>query len=133
MNNKRQNQEEGLPNRSDELLSDNKRTLPYVNYQQREQNRALSTDKLLELLRRWLPAQYDLAEVIGKWVWLTFPEPPEEQVRGQLSQFGFHWNNTRKCWQHPCGTLNSQLSTHHSEADPREKYGSHFAADLKAA
>jgi hypothetical protein len=88
------------------------RILPYVNFQQRDENRTLATDRVLELLRKWLPAQYDLAEVVGKWVWITFPEQPAEKVRGQLSQFGFHWNNYRKCWQHPCGQ---------------------FAADLKAA
>ncbi len=91
------------------------RILPYVNYQQREENRALSTDKVLDLLRKWMPEQYGLAEVIGKWIWITFPEPPPEQVRGQLSQFGFHWNNVRKCWQHPCG----QFATEGSGADPR--------------
>ena len=52
-----------------------------------------------------------------------------EQVRSQLSQFGFHWNNSRKCWQHPCG----QFATEGSGQDPRQKYGSRFAADLKAA
>jgi hypothetical protein len=101
----------------------------YVNYLQREENRALSTDKVLDLLRQWLPKAYDLAEVVGKWVWVTFPEQPAETIRGQLSQFGFHWNNSRKCWQHPCG----QFATEGSGADPRQKYGSHFAADLKAA
>jgi hypothetical protein len=105
------------------------RILPYVNYQQREENRALSTDKVLDLLRQWLPAAYDLAEVVGKWVWVTFPDQPAEQVRGQLSQFGFHWNNTRKCWQHPCG----QFATEGSGQDPRQKYGSRFAADQVAA
>ena len=105
------------------------RILPYVNFQQREENRALSTDKVLDLLRQWLPKVYDLAEVVGKWVWVTFPEQPAEQVRGQLSQFGFHWNNSRKCWQHPCG----QFATEGSGQDPRQKYGSQFAADLKAA
>jgi hypothetical protein len=105
------------------------RILPYVNFEQREENRALPTDRVLELLRRWMPAQYELAEIVGKWVWITFPEQPAEQVRGQLSQFGFHWNNYRKCWQHPCG----QFATEGSGADPRQKYGSHFAADLKAA
>ena len=105
------------------------RILPYVNYAEREANRALPTEKVLDLLRQWLPAAYDLAEVVGKWVWVTFPEQPAEQLRGQLSQFGFHWNNARKCWQHPCG----QFATEGSGADPRQKYGSHFAADLKAA
>ena len=105
------------------------RILPYVNYAEREANRALPTDKVLDLLRRWMPAQYDLAEVVGKWIWITFPEAPAEQVRGQLSQFGFHWNNYRKCWQHPCG----QFATEGSHEDPRQKYGSRFAADQVAA
>ncbi len=105
------------------------RVLPYVNFKQRDENRALATEKVLDLLRQWLPAAYELAEVVGKWVWVTFPEQPAEQVRGQLSQFGFHWNNSRKCWQHPCG----QFATAGSSQDPREKYGSHFPADLKAA
>ena len=106
-----------------------KRVLPFVNFAEREQNRALSTDAVLELLRKWQPRAYDLAEVVGKWIWITFPEAPAEQVRGQLSQFGFHWNNVRKCWQHPCG----QFATEGSGADPRQKYGSRFAADQVAA
>ena len=105
------------------------RILPYVNFKQREENRALSTDKVLDLLRQWLPKAYDLAEVVGKWVWVTFPDQPAEQVRGQLSQFGFHWNNSRKCWQHPCG----QFITEGSGQDPRQRYGSRFAADQVAA
>lgn len=105
------------------------RILPYVNFQQRDENRALSTDRVLELLRKWLPDVYGLAEVVGKWVWITFPEQPAETVRGQLSQFGFHWNNSRKCWQHPCG----QFITEGSGEDPRQRYGSRFAADQVAA
>ena len=105
------------------------RILPYVNFKQREENRALATDKVLDLLRQWLPKAYDLAEVVGKWVWVTFPEQPAETVRGQLSQFGFHWNNSRKCWQHPCG----QFRTEGSGEDPRQRYGSRFAADQVAA
>lgn len=123
----------GLQSRSDEQRSGTEnsstaqapRILPYVNFAEREANRALPTDQVLDLLRRWMPAQYDLAEVVGKWVWITFTEQPAEQVRGQLSQFGFHWNNARKCWQHPCG----QFATEGSHEDPRQKYGSRFAAD----
>ena len=105
------------------------RILPYVNFQPRDENRALPTDRVLELLRKWLPEVYGLAEVVGKWVWVTFPEQPAEMVRGQLSQFGFHWNNSRKCWQHPCG----QFRTEGSGEDPRQRYGSRFAADQVAA
>ena len=100
-----------------------------MNFQQRDENRALSTDSVLDLLRKWLPEVYGLAEVVGKWVWVTFPEQPAETVRGQLSQFGFHWNNSRKCWQHPCG----QFRTEGSGEDPRQRYGSRFAADQVAA
>ena len=100
------------------------RILPYVNFQQREENRALPTEKVLDLLRQWLPAAYALAEIVGQWVWITFPEQPAETVRGQLSQFGFHWNNARKCWQHPCG----QFRTEGSGEDPRQRYGSRMAA-----
>jgi hypothetical protein len=99
------------------------RVLPFVNFAQREQNRSLSTDQVLDLLRQWLPEQFNLAEIVGKWIWVTFPEPPAEKIRGQLSQFGFHWNNHRKCWQHPCG----QFATEGSGADPRQKYGTRQA------
>ena len=105
------------------------RILPYVNFKERDANRALSTDRVLELLRKWMPEQFNLAEVVGHWVWLTFTEQPAEQVRGQLSQFGFHWNNARKCWQHPCG----QFRAEGSGEDPRQRYGSRFAADQVAA
>lgn len=143
--NKKQNSE--LKNRPDEQRSENTntnttqappapavpaqppRTLPYVNYKEREANRSLPTARVLEILRRWMPRQYDLAEVVGHWIWITFTEQPAEQVRAELSQLGFHWNNARKCWQHPCG----QFKTEGSDQDPRSKYGSHFAADLNPA
>jgi hypothetical protein len=132
----RKNKEvEGLKIRSDEQPSETAKTaeaprvFPFVNHEERQHNRALSTERVLELLRRWMPEQFGLAEVVGRWIWLTFPEPPDEKVRGQLSQFGFHWNNARKCWQHPCG----QFATEGSKADPRKSYGSHHPADQLAA
>jgi hypothetical protein len=105
------------------------RVLPFVNRSERDASRALSTDRVLAALRRCMPHQYELAEIVGQWIWITFPEPPPEQVRAELSQFGFHWNNYRKCWQHPCGHFASEGSG----ADPRLKYGSRFAADQLAA
>ena len=135
--NKNQNQTSELKSRPEQLSTNTQTTeqakpariLPYVNFQQRDENRALSTDRVLDLLRKWMPEQYGLAEVVGKWVWITFTEQPAETVRGQLSQFGFHWNNSRKCWQHPCG----QFRTEGSGEDPRQRYGSRFAADQVAA
>jgi hypothetical protein len=106
----------------------NKPTRPYVNFQQREENRALPAEKVLDLLKRWMPRQYELAEVVGKWIWITFPEQPVERVRADLSELGFHWNNTRKCWQHPCGQTMPR-----GTQEPREKYTSFFPADQAAA
>jgi hypothetical protein len=101
---------------------------PYVNFEERERNRQLPVDKVLSVLRRWMPRQYELAEVVGKWIWITFPEQPIERVRADLSQLGFHWNNTRKCWQHPCGQTLPR-----GQQEPREKYASYFPADQVAA
>ena len=103
--------------------TDSASVLPYVNYKERDANRALPTERVLALLRRWMPKQYALAEVVGQWVWITFTDQPVEQVRAELSQLGFHWNNYRKCWQHPCG----QFRTEGSGEDPRQRYGSRFA------
>lgn len=100
---------------------------PYVNFQERERNRQLPVDRVLAILRRWMPRQFELAEVVGTWIWITFPEQPAEQVRAELSQLGFHWNNTRKCWQHPCG----QIKTEGSPEDPRVKYGSFRASAVR--
>jgi hypothetical protein len=105
------------------------RILPFVDREQRDQNRQMPAAAVLHMLKNLEPAAYDLAEQVGAWIWITFPDAPSEHTRGQLSQLGFHWNNVRKCWQHPCG----QFATQGSTTDPRQKYGSRFAADLQAA
>lgn len=101
---------------------------PYVNLKLRDERRLLPPDAVIALLREHAPELYNLAEIVGEWVWITFETEPAEKVRTQLSQFGFHWNNARKCWQHPCGKI-----TERGAVDPRQKYGSRFAADLQAA
>ncbi len=101
---------------------------PFVNFAERDRNRQLPTEKVLETLRRWMPRAYELAEVVGKWIWITFPEQPVEKVRADLSQLGFHWNNTRKCWQHPCGETLPR-----GQQNPRETYATYVPADRIAA
>jgi len=101
---------------------------PYVNFEERDRNRQLPVDKVLDTLRQWIPRAYELAEVVGKWIWITFPEQPVETLRADLSQLGFHWNNTRKCWQHPCGETLPR-----GQQNPREKYATYFPADRIAA
>ena len=101
---------------------------PYVNFEERDRNRQLPVEKVLDTLRQWMPRAYELAEVVGKWIWITFPEQPVEKLRADLSQLGFHWNNTRKCWQHPCGETLPR-----GQQNPREKYATYFPADRIAA
>ena len=88
-------------------------------------NRALNTENLLALLWKEMPRLFELAEVVGKWVWIQFSEAPATEIRQQLAQLGFHWNNSRQSWQHPCGIIADERADY----DPRKRYGSYFAAE----
>ena len=93
-------------------------------------NRELPTQKVLELLKAQLPRQYELAEVVGKWIWLEFPAASHRAAANTLWHLGFHWNQRRCVWQHPCGAF-APYAAH--PTDPRTKYGSRFAADINPA
>ncbi len=110
-----------------EQLSTNSR--PKINMELRQANRKLQTENLLALLRSETPNFFDLAEVVGKWVWIQFSDKQPPTVTRVLAELGFHWNNTRQAWQHPCGTIPDERATY----DPRKRYGSYFAADRIAA
>jgi hypothetical protein len=106
--------------------SSTQNSLPRISFKHRRRNRALPVERLLKLLRSTAPRFWDVAEVVGKWVWITFTEKQPREVTMTLSELGFHWNNIRQCWQHPCGT-----SSERTPRDPRNKYGSYFAADME--
>jgi len=107
---------------------------PFVDLQQRDANRQLPTAQVLELLRNTkqpsgdLPSLFECAEVVGQWIWIHFDAPPPQPTRSALAQLGFHWNNVRQCWQHPCGQLRTR-----GQQEPREKYESYFPADRQPA
>ena len=107
-------------------LSSSKRTK--INLALRRKNRKLETEKLLALLRK-TPDFFALAEVVGKWVWIQFSDKQPPTVTRLLAELGFHWNNTRQTWQHPCGTIPDERATY----DPRRRYGSYFPADVQPA
>ena len=92
----------------------------------RKQNRTMPTPKVLNALFTSLPDVYRVAEVVGKWVWVTFKESPAAEIRQQLAQLGFHWNRERQAWQHPCGSFTLGASP----ADPHEKYSSYRPASI---
>ena len=99
-----------------------------IDREQRTKNRTLPTPTVLQRLQTSLPDVYRAAEVVGKWVWVSFSEQPAAEIRQQLAQLGFHWNRQRQAWQHPCGQFS--LS---SPGDPHEKYASYHPADHRAA
>jgi hypothetical protein len=105
-----------------------KQTKPLVDFAKRDANRQLPTAQVLDLLKSTMPRQFELAEVVGKWIWIAFAEAPAEKIRAELSQLGFHWNTKRQAWQHPCGHV-----TAGTPKEPREKYSSYFPADTHAA
>ena len=123
--NKNQNKAQSRP----EQLSTSTGDRPKINMELRRANRALETEKLLALLRSETPNFFDIAEVVGKWVWIQFDGKQPVTVTAVLSELGFHWNNKRQSWQHPCGLFRDQSV----RFDPRKRYGSYFAADQKPA
>jgi hypothetical protein len=99
-----------------------------IDTETRKKNRTLPTEKVLNLLLNASPELHRLAEVVGKWVWVTFKEQPAAEMRQQLAQLGFHWNRERQAWQHPCGQFRLR-----GFQDPHEKYSSYYPADQQAA
>jgi hypothetical protein len=124
--NKKQNQKSVAQNRPEQLGTGDR---PKINLALRRENRKLETEKLLALLRSETPNFFELAEVVGKWVWIQFSDKQPPTITCVLAELGFHWNNTRQTWQHPCGTITDERATY----DPRRRYGSYFAADQKPA
>jgi hypothetical protein len=115
----------GLQNRTAQRIGNK---LQRIDFKRRHRNRRLRTESLLNLIRREAPEFWELAEVVGKWVWIQFDDKQPRQITAELSELGFHWNNRRQVWQHPCGTM-----TPSSNQDPRRKYRSYFPADLNLA
>lgn len=103
--------------------------LARIDFAQRRVNRSLDTESLLGVLRGSSPRFFELAEVVGRWVWVQFRQQPTVETRRQLAELGFHWNNTRQAWQHPCGVYRDRRV----KFDPRKRYGSYFAADMMSA
>ena len=102
--------------------------LPPINFARRRANRELTTERVILLLQQEAPRFLELAQVVGKWVWIQFTDKQPREVTGKLAEYGFHWNNKRQVWQHPCGAL-----TEGTASDPREKYPTCFPSDVKPA
>jgi hypothetical protein len=97
-----------------------------IDFAQRKLNRELPTDQVLDLLQRRLRPAFEVAEIVGQWVWVTFTEKQPQEITAELSQLGFHWNNRRQVWQHPCGVFKGE------PVDPRSKYQTVSAQEVAA-
>ena len=129
MKNKKFELEASAPANAVQQSSIKTSTLPRLDYKLRRRNQQLPTQKLLALLEAEAPDFWRMAHVVGKWVWIQFSDKQPPTVTRVLAELGFHWNNTRQAWQHPCGTIPDERATY----DPRRRYGSYFAADQKPA
>ena len=83
----------------------------------RRQNSTRGTLEVLASLKADQLALWELAEVVGRWVWIETATPPDKASRDWLLDLGFHWNPKRRAWQHPCGAFAA-----HSNGNPRWKY-----------
>ena len=102
----------------------NSEPLHRIDFRQRFYNRRLSTEKVLDMLYHQTPRFWELAEVVGKWVWIQFEHRQPPTVTAELAQIGFHWNRRRQVWQHPCGQYRNG-----TWIDPRDKYPTFYPAD----
>ncbi len=85
--------------------------------EQRDANKALDAQSVVQLLRQRLPELLPYATIVGRWVWLETPEKPSDEVIVKIKVIGFNWNAKRRVWQHACG-----VSVGASAYDPRGKY-----------
>ena len=125
-NRKNQNQN-GLQSRPEQQQS-TKQTASKskVDFAKRQENRQLPTEQVLQLLKSVMPVAFERAEVVGKWIWIAFEGKQPQEVTAQISQLGFHWNNRRQVWQHPCGVFKGE------PGDPRSKYQTISAQEVAA-
>jgi hypothetical protein len=123
--NTEKNTKSGLLSRPEPLSSANRKP---IDFGRRRANRSLETARLLALLESETPKFFELAEVVGKWVWIEFAEKQPTAVTRVLAELGFHWNNARNAWQHPCGLFREKALP----IDPRQKYGSYFPSGRAA-
>lgn len=78
------------------------------------------TEKTIAVAREAAQAFPDAqVEMIGAWVWITFPGKPEADVRAEAKRQGFRWVKRRGQWAHNCGVRTKSANGYH----PREKYG----------
>lgn len=76
---------------------------------------------------KWCQDRGYPAELIGRWVWITFPTKPGAETRAALKSAGFRWCGRRQAWANDCGVKSARARSYH----PRDRYGSIPVAALE--
>ena len=58
------------------------------------------------------------ADLVGQWIWISFDDKPDRELRRTLKDFGFRWSKRRGKWAHNCGHPTKSAY----QSDPWEKY-----------
>ena len=74
---------------------------------------------MVNLIKKEAPELAPLTSRVGNWLWLSFTEKQSPDITAKISELGFHWNNNRQVWQHPCGRFHRNPVSY----DPRTRYG----------
>ena len=90
--------------------------------------RRMPMAELLPRLQAEVPTAWRMAEIVGRWVWITFDSKPDKPTRDVLKVLGFRWNHRRGAWQHSCG-----VESISSKGDPRARYWTAPVAGLTVA
>lgn len=94
----------------------NNRQAAHFDCRLRLMNRALSAERIVEILKNEAPGFWNAVAIVGKWVWLEIPAPYSRSEANFLWQLGFHFSPARRCFQHPGGQMTDAVSND----DPRE-------------
>ncbi len=71
------------------------------------------------------PEALEYAQLVGRWIWITFPSKPSADCRSFLKSRKYRWNGQRGAWQNSCG-----FYTRRAPYDPRVKYGTEKVAEV---
>src|SRR4051812_4802197 len=80
--------------------------MPTIDQNTKEANRMNPASVVVERLPEEIKP---FAFIVGRWVWVKFLQAPNSEWLAILKFEGFHWNDTRKVWQH-CGGIKRRFN-----------------------
>jgi hypothetical protein len=92
---------------------------PKIDLKLRRTRRTFNVFHMVNLIKKEAPDLAPLTSRVGGWLWLRFDGVQPPDVTARVAQLGFHWNNNRQVWQHPCGRFHRNPASY----DPRARYG----------